>query len=343
MSRRLGELAELVGGTVVGDAELAIERIDTLEEAGPGELSFLANPRYLDRARASRADALLVPRGVEGLEGNRIEVDSPYLALAVLLTELNPPPRVEPGVHPTAEIDPSAHLANGVAVGPFSSIGAGTRLAEGVVVHSHVAIGADCRLGPRCVIHPMVSIYPGTLIGSGVVIHSGVVLGADGYGYAQSPEGHVKIPQVGRTVIEDDVEIGANSAVDRAMLRETRVGAGTKIDNLVMVAHNVQVGKRCLLIAQVGVAGSARLGDDVVLAGQVGIIGHMDVGSGVQVASKSAVFKKAEPGSRLAGIPAIDSMAWKRQQARLRRLEEMEKRLRAIERTLEAGDEDGKE
>lgn len=341
MSYRLGELAELVGGTVVGDADLEIERVDTLEAAGPDELSFLTSPRYLDRARASRAAALLVPRDLEGLERSRIEVENPYLALAVILTELNPPPRVEPGVHPTAEIDPSARLADDVAVGAFSSIGPGSRLAPGVVVHSHVAIGADCRLGARCVVHPMVSIYAGTLLGADVIVHSGVVLGADGYGYTQSAEGHVKIPQVGRVVIEDEVEIGANSTVDRAMLATTRVGAGTKIDNLVMVAHNVQVGRRCLLIAQVGVAGSARLGDDVVLAGQVGVAGHMDVGDGVRVASKSAIFKKAEPGSRLAGIPAIDSMAWKRQQARLRRLEEMEKRLRAVERRLEAADDDG--
>ena len=168
-----------------------------------------------------------------------------------------------------------------------------------------------------------------------MILHSGVVIGADGFGYAQSTEGHRKVPQIGRVVVEDRVEIGANSTIDRAMLHETRVGEGTKIDNLVMVAHNVEVGSHCLLIAQVGVAGSAKLGDQVVLAGQTGVAGHVDVGDGVQVASKSAVFKSAKAGSRLAGIPAIDSMTWRRQQVRLRRLQDLEKRLATLEHRLD--------
>jgi len=180
-----------------------------------------------------------------------------------------------------------------------------------------------------------VSIYDGTLLGKGVIVHSGVVVGGDGFGFAQSGAEHVKIPQVGRVVVEDDVEIGANSTIDRAMLQETRIGQGTKIDNLVMVAHNVRVGERCLLISQAGIAGSASLGHNVVVAGQSGIGGHVDLGDGVQVASKSAVYKPAGPGARLAGIPAIDSMEWRRQQVRLKRLGRLEKRVATLEKRLQ--------
>lgn len=334
MSHRLGELAELVGGVVVGDPELEIEGLNTLDEAGPRELSFLTNRRYLGRATASRAAALIVAPGVEGLDRPRLEVENPYLAVAQILSELHPRQRPEPGVHPTAEVDGSVELGPDVSVGAFCSIGAGTTLGDCVIVYPHVVIGRDCRIGSGATLYPLVSIYDGTFLGRNVIVHSGVVLGADGFGYAQSDRGHVKVPQVGRVVIEDEVEIGANSTVDRAMLRATRVGAGSKIDNLVMVAHNVEVGERCLLIAQVGVAGSSRLGDDVVLAGQVGVGGHVDVGDAVRVASKSAVLKPAEAGTELAGIPAIDSMEWRRQLVRLGRLGDLEKRVKALERQL---------
>ena len=334
MSRRLGELAELVGGTVHGDPDLVIESVDTLDRAGANELSFLTNSKYLEAARASAAGALLVAPDVEGLEASLLVSENPYLALGSILSALAPSDRPEPGVHPTAVVDSTARLAEDVSVGPYCCVGPGTVLENGVVLHPHVVIGADCLIGAGSVIYPQVSIYARTLLGSRVIVHSGVVLGADGFGYAQDSGKHVKIPQLGKVVVEDEVEIGSNSTVDRAMLHETRIGAGTKIDNLVMVAHNVEVGRGCLLISQVGVAGSAKLGDGVVLAGQTGVAGHMDVGEGVQVASKSAVFKDAEPGARLAGIPAVDSMVWRRQQVRLRRLGDVEKRLAAVERRL---------
>lgn len=342
MSRRLGELAELVGGTVFGDPELVIESVGTLDRAGARELSFLTNPKYLEAARTSAAGALLVGPDVTGLETNLLVAENPYLALGAVLAVLAPTDRPEPGIHPTAIVDSTAQLGEDVSVGAYCCIGAGTAVARGVTLHPHVVIGADCVIGEGTVIYPQVSIYPRTVLGSAVIVHSGVVLGADGFGYAQEGGKHVKIPQIGQVVVEDDVEIGSNSTVDRAMLHETRVGAGTKIDNLVMVAHNVEVGKGCLLISQVGVAGSSKLGDGVVLAGQTGVAGHMDVGDGVQVASKSAVFKDAEPGARLAGIPAVDSMVWRRQQVRLRRLGDLEKRLAALEKRLGEEGEDGK-
>jgi len=335
LTQRLGELAQLVGGRVEGDREREIDGVSTLERATQRELSFLTNPRYAEAARASGAGALLVPPGVEGLTQDRLVADNPYLALAKILTLLHPGRRPAAGIHPTAQIDSAARVSDDASIGAYCSVGAGTIVESGVVLHPHVVIGCDCHLGSNTELHPMVTVYDGSILGSEVVLHSGVVLGADGFGYAQSATGHEKIPQVGRVVVEDRVEIGANSTIDRAMLHETRIGSGTKIDNLVMVAHNVQVGEHCLLIAQVGVAGSARLGDQVVLAGQTGVAGHVDVGDRVQVASKSAVFKSAEPGSRLAGIPAIDSMTWRRLQVRLRRLRDLEDRLAALERRLD--------
>lgn len=335
MTYRLGELAELVGGTVEGDPELEIDGVAALDRAGPRQLSFLTNKSYLEAARSSEAGALLVPPDVAELSRNLLIAENPYLALAEILERLHPARRVEPGVDPTARIHAEARLAADVAVGPFCCVGEGSVLESGVVLHPHVVVGRDCRLGPGCVLHPMVVLYDRTVLGSEVVLHAGVVLGADGFGYAQSAAGHRKVPQIGRVIIEDRVEIGASSTVDRAMLHATRIGEGSKIDNLVMVAHNVEIGSHCLLVAQVGVAGSAKLGDRVVLAGQTGVAGHVDVGDGVQVASKSAVFKPAKPGSKLAGIPAIDSMTWRRLQVRLRRLQDLERRLAAVERRLD--------
>jgi UDP-3-O-[3-hydroxymyristoyl] glucosamine N-acyltransferase len=339
LTYRLGELAELVGGVVEGDAGREIDGVAALDRATSRQLSFLTNRAYLEAARRSAAGALLVPPAAGGLPHDRVVVENPYLALAAILELLHPEPPIEPGVDPTAHIHAGARLAEDVAVGPYACVGDGSVVESGAVLAAHVVVGRDCHLGPGCVLHPMVVLYDRTILGAGVVLHAGVVIGADGFGYAQSSEGHRKVPQVGRVIIEDRVEIGANSTVDRAMLHATRIGEGTKIDDLVMVAHNVEIGSHCLLIAQVGVAGSARLGDHVVLAGQTGVAGHVDVGDGVQVASKSAVFKPARPGSRLAGIPAIDSMSWRRQQVRLRRLQDLEKRLAALERRVDDGGE----
>jgi UDP-3-O-[3-hydroxymyristoyl] glucosamine N-acyltransferase len=207
-----------------------------------------------------------------------------------------------------------------------------------VVVHAHVVIGADCRLGAGSVLYPGVVLYDRTQVGERCLLHSGVVVGADGYGYASRSGEHRKLAHLGRVVIEDDVEIGANSAIDRGMLDETRIGAGTKIDNLVMVAHNVVTGQRCLLVAQSGVAGSARLGDRVVLAAQSGIIGHVEIGDGTTVGTKSALLRASAPGERLAGIPAVELGEWKRQRGLLRRLPELFRRLRKLEREASRGE-----
>ncbi len=334
MAYRLSELAELVNGSVTGDGQRTVVGVRPLETAGPNDLSFLSNPKYRDEARSSSAGALLVSEPVVNLDRDFLVVDNPYLALAKLLDFLNPASELVPGVDPTAVvaessvIDPTASIGPFSVVGPFCSIGARVQIAP------HVVVGADCEIGSDSILNPGVVLYARTQVGERCIFHAGVVVGSDGFGYAQSEGGHVKLKHLGRVVVEDDVEIGANSTVDRALLDETRIGAGTKIDNLVQVAHNVRLGRGCLLIAQSGISGSTRLGDGVVLAGQSGISGHKVLGDGVQVAAKSAVFKSVDAGKTVAGIPAIDAGAWRRQQAIASKLDDLRKRLIAVEKRL---------
>lgn len=349
-SFRLGELAEAVGGEVIGDCELSVSGVRTLEQAGRGELSFVTRGRFSERAAASSASALLVPRALvdAGASPDRplLVVEDPTWALAQLIALFHPAESPPAGVHPTAvigegcEIDPLAH------VGPYAVIGAGTRVEDGARIGAHSVVGRDCRIGSGSRLYPHVVLYDRTELGCRVVLHAGVVLGADGFGYATRGGQHHKIPQVGRTVVEDDVEIGALSAVDRALLEETRIGAGTKIDNLVQVGHNVQVGNNCILCGQVGVAGSARLGDDVVLGGQSGVADHVEVSRGVQAAGKSALLQSVtDEGLQVGGIPAVDLKRWRRQVAGVERLGRLGRRVRALEQRLDRlteGEEDSR-
>jgi UDP-3-O-[3-hydroxymyristoyl] glucosamine N-acyltransferase len=344
---RLAELAELVGGQVEGDPDRGIEALRTLDAAGSGDLSFLTHPRYRERAVASRAGALLVGRslGPDGLRGrDLLVVDDPPYALARLIALFNPAEAREPGVHPTAILEPGSHVEPSAHVGPYAVIGAGSRIGARAVVHPHVVVGRSCTVGEGAVLHPHVVLYDRTGVGPGSAVHAGAVLGSDGFGYATHQGVHHKVPQVGRVVVEADVEIGANTAIDRATLGETRIGAGTKIDNLVQIGHNVEVGPASILCGQAGIAGSTRLGAGVVLAGQAGVSGHIEVGSGAQVAAKSAVLASVEPGAQVAGIPAVELRKWRRQAALLARLEEMSRRLKALERKLGATQqEEGRE
>ena len=346
MGYRLAELAELVGGRVVGDPERAVETIRTLETAGPADLSFLTNPRYRAQAVASRAGALLVSPALAGAAGpgrDLLVVDDPGFALARLLARLHPPADVQrkAGVHPTAILEPGCAVDPTAHVGPYVVIGEGSRIGAGAAVHAFVAIGRGCTVGERAVLHSHAVLYDGTEVGTAAIVHAGVVLGADGFGYATHGGVHHKVPQVGRVVLEGEVEVGANSTIDRATLGETRIGEGTKVDNLVQVGHNVQVGRHSILCGQAGIAGSARLGDGVVLAGQSGVAGHIELGDRVQVAAKSAALTSVEAGKAVAGIPAVEIRKWRRQAVLLSRLEEMSRRLRALERRLGGPAEDG--
>jgi UDP-3-O-[3-hydroxymyristoyl] glucosamine N-acyltransferase len=346
---RLADLAERVGGRVEGDPEREVEAVKTLDAAGPRDLSFLNHPRYREQALASRAGALLVGAALaEGLRGGGDEGDNPprpllvvtdtAFALSRLLSLLHASAAPEPGVHPTAVLEEGCAVDPTAWIGPYVVVGAGSRIGAGAALHAHVVVGRQCAVGDGAVLHPHAVLYPETEIGPGTIVHAGAVLGADGFGYATHGGVHHKVPQVGRVVVGQDVEIGALSSIDRATLGETRIGDGTKIDNLVQVGHNVQVGRHCILCGQAGIAGSTRLGDYVVLAGQAGVAGHIQLGDGAQVAAKSAALTSVEPGMKVAGIPAVELRRWRRQAALISRLEEMSRRLRALEKKLAPGE-----
>ena len=327
----------MVGAELVGDPDRPIDGVATLEVAGERDLSFLTNPRYRDQARSSGAGALLVPKDItpdtlSGLRADLVFCDDAYRALADLMAVLFPVPEVEPGVHETACVDATARVDAAARIDAFAVVGAGSTVAPGAIVGAHSVVGRGCRIGAGTVLHPHVVVYDGGRIGDRVIVHSGVVLGADGFGFAEgAAASQVKLPQVGVVVIEDDVEIGANSAIDRATFDTTRIGRGTKIDNLVQIGHNAQIGKGCILCGQAGVSGSSRIGDRVLLAGQAGVAGHFDIGDGVQVAAKSAVFQEVPPGQRVAGIPATPIAAWRRRNALQSRLPAMRAALRGLE------------
>ncbi|MCB1054097.1 MAG: UDP-3-O-(3-hydroxymyristoyl)glucosamine N-acyltransferase [Acidobacteria bacterium] len=336
MSLRLAAVAEAVGGHVVGDPDREVRAIDTLEAAGEDDLSFLTHARYRSRAEGCRARALLVGPDVELPGKDLVVADDPALALARVIALFHPRRRRPAGLHPTAVIEEGAAVDATASVGAYAVVGAGSRVGPGAEIHPGVIIGRDCRIGTGATLHAHTVLYDGTEVGDNTIVHAGAVLGADGFGYASHGGVHHKVPQVGRVVIGDDVEIGANSAIDRATLGETRVGDGTKIDNLVQVGHNVQLGKGCILCGQAGIAGSARLGNYVVLGGQAGSAGHLEIGDGVQVAAKSAVLQGVEAGRKVAGIPAVDLRQWRRQVIAAARGRDQDRRLDALERAVEA-------
>jgi UDP-3-O-[3-hydroxymyristoyl] glucosamine N-acyltransferase len=338
----LSELAAAVGGRVDGDTTRRVRGVATLEEAEPDDLSFLTNPRYRPALQSSRAGAILVGPGVT-VEGRDLLIaPDPYLALAEILDRMHPAPRPAPGVSPDARIDPGATIGAGVAIAAFAVVASGARIGSRAVIGAGAVIGEESAIGEDTVLMPRVVLYPGTFVGARCLIHAGVVLGGDGFGFATSAGTHHKVRQLGRVVVEDDVEIGANSTVDRGTLGETRIGRGTKIDNLVMVAHGAVIGPHGLLAAQVGVSGSTQIGSHVTMAGQSGAAGHLRMGNRVVVAAKAAVFSDVPEGSFVAGIPAVDHRAWKRSLALVKMLPELRSRLRALEERLAALEAQGK-
>jgi UDP-3-O-[3-hydroxymyristoyl] glucosamine N-acyltransferase len=339
----LAELARRIGAEVAGDPRREVGALRTLDEAGPDDLSFLTSARYLEAARRSRAGALLVGTKSPELDVDRLVARDRADALASLVEIFHPKAPRRAGVHPTAAIDPESSVDASAGVGPYAVVERGATVGAGAWIGAHAVVGERCRIGENAVLHPHVVLYPGVTVGAGSEIHAGTVLGADGFGYASSPAGHRKIPQVGTVTIGERVEIGALTAVDRALLGATTIGDGTKIDNLVQVGHNVEIGRNVILCGQVGIAGSALLGDGVVLGGRAGVGDHVVVGERVKVASAAVVYQEAEAGATLAGVPAIPIQRWRRQQAMLRRLESIWKRVRAVERRLGMGREENEE
>jgi UDP-3-O-[3-hydroxymyristoyl] glucosamine N-acyltransferase len=339
---KLGDLAAQLGCQLDGDGDLEIARVASIESAGPGDVTFLANSKYAAQLASTRASAVIVGLDVEAGPRAVLRTANPYLAFARAVAVLNPAERPPAGIHPTAIVAADAVVEDGVSIGPFVVIDRGARIGARTVIRAHTVIGAAAVIGADSVLHARVSIRERVQIGARAVIQDGAVIGSDGFGFAHRDDGtHEKIPQVATVVIEDDVEIGANTTIDRPAVGETRVKAGTKIDNLVQIAHGVVVGTNALLAAQVGIAGSTVIGDSVMLGGQVGVTGHVTVGDRVRASAKTGVTGNVPADTFITGYPHMENLEWRKAYAVVRRLPELRKQLLDLERrlgALETGD-----
>jgi len=333
----LRDLAERLGCRLDGDGAIEIARVATLEAAGAGDLSFLANPKYAAQLARTGASAVIVGDDVTSAPCAALRARDPYLAFAAAAALLAPDDRPAAGVSPLAHVAPGASVGPGCHVGAFAWIGEGAVVGARTVVHPHAVVYPEVTIGDDCVIHAHASIRERCRLGHRVVVQNGAVIGSDGFGFAPRPDGtYQKIPQAATVVIEDDVEIGANTTVDRPAVGETRIQAGAKIDNLVQVAHGVRVGRDVMLAAQVGIAGSTTIGDGSVLAGQVGVAGHLHVGKGTKATAQTGIPNSLPDGSFVSGYPAIDNREWLKSSAVFRRLPELKRALAAAERRLAA-------
>ena len=332
----LADIAERTGGRPFGDARCEITGVAGIRDAGRGDITFVADPRYVPDLARTRASAVIVAEGIaapEGLSG--IVHENPSLAFAQVVEMMFPPPaRPEPGVHPGAVVDPSASLGAEVSIGAFVVVEAGARIGDRSVLAPFVYVGEEARVGADCLLYPHVSVRERCVLGDRVIVHCGAVIGSDGYGYVQIGTRHRKVPQVGTVEIGDDVELGANVCVDRARFDKTVIERGTKIDNLVQVGHNVRIGADSLVVALVGISGSTEIGENVILAGQAGIAGHIRVGDGAIVAGGAGVTKSVPPGQTVAGMPARPIGQFRRAQAALAMMPEWTRKVRALERRV---------
>ena len=343
MEITVSELAALVGGQLASGAggSAKISGAASLAEALPGEVTFFGNPKYLPQLRASKATVALVPFAfTEEVPALCIRCENPTLAFSKVIERFAPPPvRFAPGVHPAAVVAPGVQLGAGVSIQPYAVIEEGASIGAGTIIGAHSYIGHEVSIGGGCHIHPRVCIGFRCKIGNRVILHSGVVLGGDGFGFEHKDGRHFKIPQIGIVQVDDDVEIGANSTVDRARFGRTWIGEGTKIDNLVQIAHNVVIGKHCILCSMVGVSGSTKIGDGVTLAGQVGTVGHVEIGDGVTVGAQSGVSKNLPAKQMYMGTPAVPAREWKEQVAHIHSLRKLRARVARLEQLSgEAGE-----
>ena len=328
-------IAQQVGGIVEGDGSVTVSTFSKIEEAKPGSLTFLANPKYTHFIYTTDASIVLVRKDFiaeQPVKATLIKVDDPYATLSTLMTLVAQYMFVMP-----SGVEEPCHIADGVKVdsesyiGAFAYIGSGARLGKGVKIFPQSYVGRNVTIGDGTIIYPGVKIYDGCKIGARCILHSGAVIGADGFGFAPTPDGYHKIPQIGIVEIADDVEIGANTTVDRATMGATRVGRGTKLDNLIQVAHNAEIGESTVIAAQTGVAGSTKLGSWCMVGGQVGFAGHISVGDKVGIGAQSGVPNNVEDGSQIMGYPAVPARDFMRQSAYIKRLGELFARVKKLE------------
>ncbi|MDZ7304599.1 MAG: UDP-3-O-(3-hydroxymyristoyl)glucosamine N-acyltransferase [candidate division KSB1 bacterium] len=331
------EIARAIQGRVEGDAAVVITGLAPIDQARPGDLTFIAQPRYFPHLDKTPAAAVLVDATCPSPRAGGpvlIRTQNPYFAFVEIAKKFLQPPAPTPGVHPTAVIDASTRLGKNVAIGPYVIIEPDCEIGDDVRIGALCFIGRGAHIGSRSVIFPQVHIAHEVQIGNEVIIQAGSVVGSDGFGYVKHEGGYHKIPHVGTVVLEDGVEIGANCGIDRGTFGETRIRRGAKLDNLIQVAHNVEIGEHTVIAAQTGISGSTKIGNRVTIAGQVGFVGHIEIADDTTFGAQCGVTKSIPPGMTVSGYPAREHMQWRREEAALRRLPELLKRVRALEKAL---------
>ncbi len=332
------QIAEYIQGVIVGDENATVHTFSKIEEGIPEALTFLANPKYTHYIYETKASIVLVNKDFipEGeITATLIKVDNAYESLAKLMTlyEMSKPKKT--GIDPLASVAANARIGENVYIGPFACIEEGAVIGDNAYIHPHVTVGCNAKVGNGTILYPHVTVYHDCRIGNQCIIHAGAVIGADGFGFAPSAEGYEKIPQIGITIIEDQVEIGANTCVDRATMGATIVHKGTKLDNLIQIAHNVEVGSHTVMASQVGIAGSAKIGEWCMFGGQVGVAGHIQIGDHVNVGAQSGIPGNTKSGSSLMGYPAIEPKQFARSSAVFKKLPEMYSELGRLQKELE--------
>jgi UDP-3-O-[3-hydroxymyristoyl] glucosamine N-acyltransferase len=337
MVKTLKEISELIGGELVGEGDIEIHGVAGIKEAREGEITFVANPRYVSQINRTKASAIISWKSINYNGKPMIHVENPYWAWAKVVEAFSTKRQEKGhGIHPTAIVGENVEIGNNAWIQAYAFIGDNVQIGDEVVISPFVYVGEETRIGDQTFIYPNVTIREDVKIGKRVIVHSGTVIGSDGFGFAQVSDRHHKVPQIGTVIIEDDVEIGANVTIDRG-LRETVVGRGTKIDNLVQIAHNVVIGEDCVIVAQVGIAGSTEIEDRVTIAGQAGIVGHIRIGSDAQIAARAGISKDIPSGPcTWSGTPAAPHTKELRLQASMRKLPELLSRFREMEKRVES-------
>ena len=331
---KLQDIADKLGCTLQGDGNLDIRAVLGIDEAGPGDLTFISNPRYVSKARTARASAIIVSNDFAELPVATLRTSNPYLAFAKAVELFYTPPGPMPGIDAAARIAPGARIGKSPAISPFVVVEDDVEIGDNCTLYPFVYIGRGTRIGDNFKAYPHVSVREFTSIGNNVILQDGARIGTDGFGYAKQDDGsYYKIVQSGIVVIEDDVEFGANASIDRGTIGETRVRKGAKVDNLVQIGHASQVGENTLLCAQVGLAGSTKVGRDTILAGQVGVAGHLEIGDRVVATAQTGIPNDVETGKVVSGYPAVDNRVWLKSSAIFKRLPELLKRIEALEKS----------